>query len=198
MTHIQCWIPSSNLDLVVLATYLKEYVDSTVIIKPAYNSQNQSQAGYTIEARRTPSVAEVKDIIADSRTWEKEKSGKEFRRNPYSFEESDVWDSRKSKGASAPATTTSSRRRRARSPTSAGSSTVNQAVQRRNDREASPAREAIRSAAAWSAIAQPAISRYQTADKATTQYSLQAAEPNTTTTSNMARYAAPSDKRYDR
>jgi hypothetical protein len=198
MTHIQCWIPSSNLDLVVLATYLKEYVDSTAIIKPSYNPQNRAQPGYTIDSKRTPSVAEVRDIIADSRSWETEKSGKEFRRNPYSFEESDVWDSRKSKGASAPATTTSSRRRRARSPTDAFSSTAPQPVRRQSDRDNSPAPEATRSTAAWATTAQPTVSRYQAPDKAVAQYSQQTAEPHMSTTSNMAKYAAPSDKRYGR
>jgi hypothetical protein len=39
VTHIQCWIPAANIDLVVLATYLKEFVDDTATIRPASNPQ---------------------------------------------------------------------------------------------------------------------------------------------------------------
>lgn len=38
-THIQCWIPAANIDLVILATYLKEFIDDTATIKPAANPQ---------------------------------------------------------------------------------------------------------------------------------------------------------------
>lgn len=38
-THIQCWIPAANIDLVVLALYLKEFVDDTATIKPAASPQ---------------------------------------------------------------------------------------------------------------------------------------------------------------
>ena len=36
-THIQCWIPAAHIDLVVLATYLKEFIDDTATIKPSPN-----------------------------------------------------------------------------------------------------------------------------------------------------------------
>ena len=70
-THIQCWIPASGIDLVVLATYLKEFIDDTATIKPSPNpqvvvalcvfmetnhGQNASKQGYTIGARNTLSV----------------------------------------------------------------------------------------------------------------------------------------------
>jgi hypothetical protein len=38
-THIQCWIPAANIDLVVLATYLREFIDDTATIKTAANPQ---------------------------------------------------------------------------------------------------------------------------------------------------------------
>ena len=54
----------------------------------------------------------MQDIIQDSRTWEKEKTTRDYKREPYSFNESDTWYSRKKKGASPGATKPRQRRRR--------------------------------------------------------------------------------------
>ncbi|KPI43768.1 uncharacterized protein AB675_6500 [Cyphellophora attinorum] len=98
-THIQCWVPASDIDLVVLATYLKEFIDDTATIKPAPNPQNTSKQGFLIGARNTLSVAGCRDIIEDSRNWEKEKATRSYRRDPYSFNDSDTWHSRRKNGA---------------------------------------------------------------------------------------------------
>lgn len=110
-THIQCWIPAANIDLVVLATYLKQFIDDTATLKSSAHPQNPSKAGYTIGARSTLSVAGCQDIILDSRAWEKEKSSRDYRKDPYSYNESDTWHNRKKRGPS-PGHTNPRRRRK--------------------------------------------------------------------------------------
>ncbi|ETN46966.1 uncharacterized protein HMPREF1541_01156 [Cyphellophora europaea CBS 101466] len=111
LTHIQCWIPAASIDLVVLAIYLKEFIDDTATIKPSPNPQDTSKQGYTIGARNTLSVSGCRDIIEDSRTWEKEKQSRDYRKDPYPYNDSDTWYNRRKKGAS-PGHTNPRRRRR--------------------------------------------------------------------------------------
>ncbi|ETN37901.1 uncharacterized protein HMPREF1541_07524 [Cyphellophora europaea CBS 101466] len=139
LVHIQCWIPSANIDLTALATYLREYVDNTATIKPSQSPADATKAGYTISARKTLSVAECRDIIEDSRAWEKERQSREYRREPYSYSESDAWEDRRNKGATV--SETKPRRRRRRSPSAATSAPSRHAginEQRPDEREASP------------------------------------------------------------
>jgi hypothetical protein len=35
--HIQCFVPSANIDVAVLAKYLREFIDDTVTIRQATN-----------------------------------------------------------------------------------------------------------------------------------------------------------------
>lgn len=101
IAHIEFWIPSSRVDLVVLEAYLRNYVDDTATIKATQNPDNREQAGYLIGARRSLSVAQLQEIVRDSQAWEEERSTSEYRDQPYSFRESDVWRGRKDKGATA-------------------------------------------------------------------------------------------------
>lgn len=130
---IQCWIPSSNVELQALAAYLKDFIDDAATIRPSPNPNDAVRAGYTITAKRTLSVAQVRDIIEDSRAWEKEKLVREYRRDPYGYHESDVWEKRKRIGASDPGP--SRRTRRTRSPlANAESSRQIQAVDQKGDK----------------------------------------------------------------
>lgn len=39
IVHIQCWIPGEGIDLTVLASYLKEYIDDTATIRQSRSPQ---------------------------------------------------------------------------------------------------------------------------------------------------------------
>lgn len=114
--HIQCWIPSKGLDLHALAAYLKEFIDDTAGIKSSNSPNDPTKPGYTITAKKTLNMAQVRDIIADSRAWDKERLGREYRKEPYGYYESDVWEDRKKSGASVSEGTSRRRRRAAVSP----------------------------------------------------------------------------------
>lgn len=47
ITHIQCWIPAANIDVFILASYLKEFIDDTATIKPAASPQVIRASGHT-------------------------------------------------------------------------------------------------------------------------------------------------------
>lgn len=208
---IQCWIPSSNVDLQALAAYLKDYIDDAATIRPSPNPNDATRPGYTITAKRTLSVAQVRDIIEDSRAWEKEKLTREYRRDPYGYHESDVWEKRKRIGASVPESRP--RRRRRRSPsaptsppppsleqtqaTSRHGSIDNSISYRRTNQDASPVGVAAGVPAPWQqpSIATVADRRHIASsdkDKVQTQFSPRVASPPV---SNMAR-AVASDRHH--
>lgn len=99
-THVRCWIPALDIDLVVLAKYLKIFVDDAATIRPSKNPQNLNKVGYTIGAKTTLSVAGCRDIIFDARAWEKEKGRREYREHSYHYNYSDAWCWREKAGAS--------------------------------------------------------------------------------------------------
>jgi hypothetical protein len=112
LTPAQCWFSSANIDLVVLATHLKELIDDTATIKAAPHPNDPDKAGYIVGAKKVLQVPNLQDTIADSRSFEREKTVREYRRDPYSYEESDTWYDRK-KGDATPALEA---RRRPRQP----------------------------------------------------------------------------------
>jgi hypothetical protein len=101
ISHIEFWIPSARVDLVVLAAYLKSFVDDTATIRSATNPQDRRKQGYIIGARRTLNVAQLQDIVRDSQAWSREMTSAEYKDHPYSFGESDVAQTRKEQGATA-------------------------------------------------------------------------------------------------
>jgi hypothetical protein len=195
LAHIQCWIPARDIDLQALAAYLKEYVDDTANIRPSNNPSDPNKQGYTITARKTLNVAQVRDIIDDSRGWERERAGREYRRDPYGYYESDVWEERKRKGATVSEGTARRRRRAAASPPPQA---IAQSASRHegggnetgDGRAASPilpstgATTAQRQAPSIAAVTQP---RHNNTDKERAQFTYQAMQP---ASSNMAKQVA--------
>ena len=98
IAHIQCWIPGEDIDLTVLATYLKDHVDDTATIRQSRSPQARDKTGFTISARATISVAGLTDIIKDSKLWAVETNSREFRRDPYPYTDSDTYVARKRSG----------------------------------------------------------------------------------------------------
>lgn len=98
MTHVQCWLPSEGIDLTVLASYLKEYIDDAATIKQSSNPSDASRRGFTISASATVDISGLRDLIRDSKLWAAEQKTSEYRRNPYSYMDSDTWHSRKRAG----------------------------------------------------------------------------------------------------
>ena len=96
--HIQCWIPGEGIDLTVLASYLKEYIDDTATIRQSRSPQDRDKIGFTISAQATISVEGLRDLIKDSKLWAAETKSREYRRDPYPYSDSDTWIARKRSG----------------------------------------------------------------------------------------------------
>lgn len=195
--HIQCWIPSANVDLAALAAYLKEYIDDTATIQPSNSPNDASKPGYTITAKNTLNMAQVRDLIEDSRAWGKEKLTREYRKDPYGYHESDVWEKRKETGATVSEATSRRRRRRVVSPPPHPTTQTTSRHETTRNRDASPDVVPVRASVGTGALAQrqqpsiAAVSEYRhgstTNEKDKAQFTPRAMQA---TISNMSKSVA--------
>jgi hypothetical protein len=99
--HVYCFVPAEGIDVVVLASYLKDFVDNTATIRSSRHPTDTSRHGFTVGAVTTLSREVLEDLIGDSRDWLKEQQSEEFKGDPYSYQESDVWRARRRVGRAA-------------------------------------------------------------------------------------------------
>jgi hypothetical protein len=96
--HIYCFVPSEDIGVIVLATYLKAFIDGTATIKASHHPRDSQRLGYTVGASTTLAREALEDVIKDTRDWVKEQQYDEFQDAPYSYRDSDTWQSRQKTG----------------------------------------------------------------------------------------------------
>lgn len=99
LVHVECWLPAKRIDLIVLATYLEEFVDNSATLEVMPTLDDCRQPRFMIGTRSSMSVKHWRDVVDDTRAWKKERTSREYQEDPYSFAESDVWQHRKRLGA---------------------------------------------------------------------------------------------------
>ena len=89
--HVQCWVPGKGLDAMVLSVYLEYFIDCTAAIRQSSSSYDNSETGFAISAEAAMGIGDLRDILEDSESWVAEMTGREYRKNPYPYLESDTW-----------------------------------------------------------------------------------------------------------
>ncbi|RMZ78324.1 hypothetical protein DV738_g3955, partial [Chaetothyriales sp. CBS 135597] len=96
--HVYCFVPGEGIDVVVLATYLKRWIDGTATIEPSRHPRNRDVLGFNVGASSTLSREALKDLRDDSAKWQEEQNTRDFQRSPYDYVESDTFAERKKRG----------------------------------------------------------------------------------------------------
>ena len=89
--QVQCWVPGKGLDAMVLSVYMEYFVDCTAVIGQSRSPDDDSKTGFAINAQAAMGIGELRDILEDSESWNEEMTGREYRKSPYSYLESDTW-----------------------------------------------------------------------------------------------------------
>jgi hypothetical protein len=91
-------VPGEDIDVVVLAAYLKRCIDGTATIQPGRHPRDRDRLGFTVGASSTLNLQALEDLISDTKKWKKEQMTREFRRDPYVYIESDTFADRRKNG----------------------------------------------------------------------------------------------------
>ena len=89
----------------VLAAYLRSFIDGTASVKPSRHPSDKERLGFTVGASATLGREALEDLIEDTRAWDKEQNTREFEDRPYDYQDSDTWTRRKRLGCTPPRTT---------------------------------------------------------------------------------------------
>jgi len=100
LENIHFFVPGENITAAVLVEYISRYVDRTAKITSAQHPTDKTRTGFTITAKRSLNAVSLKDLMNDSRDWDLETQGREYRKNPYDYRESDTARRRAKKGPS--------------------------------------------------------------------------------------------------
>lgn len=95
---IQGWLPGNDLDLTVLAAYLRTYIDDTATIRQSPSPQGSRMKGFIVSAKATVGVEQLEDIWKDSQSWAAETTTGGYWWKPYPYLDSDTWLNRSKTG----------------------------------------------------------------------------------------------------
>jgi hypothetical protein len=100
-------VPGEGIDIMVLAAYLRRWIDGTATLNPSRHPRYPNRIGYMVGASSTLNHEVLEDLTLDTKKWRKEQQTRGFQRNPYEYVESDTFQDRKGKGRTVSVTTPS-------------------------------------------------------------------------------------------
>ncbi|OAP60465.1 hypothetical protein AYL99_05467 [Fonsecaea erecta] len=97
---IHFFVPGENINATVLVDYITRWVDRTAKITSAQHPTDKTRTGFSVLAKRALNAVSIRDLINDSRDWYLEQQGRDYRRDPYDYRDSDTARRRAKKGPS--------------------------------------------------------------------------------------------------